>query len=108
MTAARLLPEPPADVLPVGAVAQGGGLAQLRGSAQGVPVQEGGDERGAAQHQQLEQRRRGDAGAVAPPAAQLLLGVGGGSAAGTLTPGGGSALWAGLVVGWTVRCGTRL
>lgn len=64
-----LLPKPPKDVLPIGRVAQGGGLAQPCGWIQGVPVQEGGFQRRAVQHEQFEQGRRGDASAVAPPAA---------------------------------------
>lgn len=100
-------PEPPADVLPVGTVAEGGGPAWLRGRGQGVLVQEGGLEHIAAQHEQLEQGRGGDAGAVAPPAAQLLVDGGGVDAASALTP-DGTDLWVGLVVRTTVRCSTRL
>lgn len=87
MGVGRRDPKPPADVLTVGAVTQGGRLASTSRGSQRVPVQEDGVQQGAAQHQLLEQRRRGDAGAVALPAAQLLLGERGGTAAVTLTPG---------------------
>lgn len=80
-------PEPPADVLPVGAVAQGGAAAPAARRRQRLAVEEGGLQQGAPQHQRLEQRRRGDAGAVAPAAAQLLLWRGGGSAAAAPAPG---------------------
>lgn len=80
-------PKPPADVLTVGTVTQGAGLASHSGWTQRVPEQEDGLQQGATQHKLLEQRRRGDAGAVALPAAQRLLGEGRGSAAVTLTPG---------------------
>lgn len=102
VAAISLVPKPPADVLSVGAVAQAAGLAWPCRGRQGVPVQEGGFECRAAQHQQFEERRGGDAGAVAPPAAQLLVGDHGGDAAGTLAPGGRSGLWVGFVVGRTV------
>lgn len=94
-------PEPPADVLSVGAVAQGGGLASVSRWRQRVLVQEDGLQQGAPQHQSLKQRRRGDAGAAAPPAAQLLLGERGGSAAVALTP--GRAAGFGVRVGFVVK-----
>lgn len=103
MAAFRLLPEPPADELSVGAVAQAGGPAwPCEGGQEGVPVQEGRFQRRAAQHEQLEQRRGGDAGPLAPPAAQLLVEGHGGSAAATLAPGQRCGLWAEFVVEGTV------
>ena len=42
LTILRWDPKPPADVLFVGTVAQGGGLALLRGRRQRVPIQEDG------------------------------------------------------------------
>lgn len=69
VAAISLLPKPPIDVLFIGTVAQGGGLARPCGWIQRVLVQEGGFQRRAAQHKQFEQRRWGDAGTVTPPAA---------------------------------------
>lgn len=107
-------PKPPADVLTVGAVTQGGGLASASRGRQRVPVQEDGLQQRAAQHQLLEQRRRDDAGAVAEPAAQLLLGDGGGGAAVTLTPGRAArfGVGVGFLVEWklsvVIHADTRL
>lgn len=78
-------PEPPADVHPVGTVAQGGVLAARRG--QRLAVEKGGLQQGAPQHQRLKYGRGGDAGTAAPAAAQLLLWRGGGSAAAAPAPG---------------------
>lgn len=80
-------PEPPADVLAVGTVAQGGVPTLVAWRGQRVVVEKGGLQQGAPQHQWLKQGRRGDAGAVAPAAAQLLLWQGGLSAVAALAPG---------------------
>lgn len=91
-------PNPPADVLTVGAVTQGRGLVTIFGWRQRVPIQEDGLQQRATQHKLLKERRRGDAGAVAPPAAQLLLREGGRSAAATLTPGWAAGSGVGFMV----------
>lgn len=80
-------PEPPADVLPVGAVTQGRVLVPAARRGQRLAVEQDGLQQGAPQHQRLKQRRRGDADAFTPAAAQLLLWQGGGSAAAAPAPG---------------------
>lgn len=96
MAVIRWDPKPPADVLSVGAVTQGGGMSLADRGRQRVLVEEDGLQQRTAQHQLSERRRRGDAGAVALPAAQLLLWDDRGSAAGTFTPAWGTAFGVGV------------
>lgn len=76
-------PDPPADVLLVGTVAQG---ISGPGSGPGwvterVPVQQQGLQQGAAQHQVMKQWRGGNTRTPGPPATKLLLAEGSGTAA---------------------------